>query len=164
MNTAQLLASVAKGADAQQARVIIDALDNLSRSIDRAKAELDALPETVSAYEKVIAKAKYEHALKLYENTRIMLHHTYKWLRDGKDYTERDLDTDYKWRHEVKSRYFKLQDRAEELRMAKNKALLSIDPVLAKKKLARQKSSKLMRRAPASIVCGETIDGYSHQR
>jgi len=82
---------------------------------------------------------------------RISLHHVRKWLRDGEDYAKRDLYADYKLRDKIRNRYDTLKSEVETAREKKNEALLQVNPELAEKKIARNRSSKPLRDVPIRI-------------
>ena len=160
MNSKEILAAVKKSADAQTARVIMDALERLSRSLDIAKEEVKIFLEFPPETDKAVVEYKYKEILFRYEAIRIQLHHVYKWLRDGKAYDGTYPNADYQRRTNLKQYYFWLQDKAEQLRNAKNAALATINPELAKKKINRQRSSKPLQRIPHLVDHGETADGF----
>jgi len=140
MNTAQLLQQVNHDADARQYEVILNALDNLSSAFEQVKEELQEIELAKPNLTSWEIEQCYEAVLKKYTNTRIMLHHVYKWLRDGKDYIDQDTTIKSKERS-LRTRYLNLWDQAEDLRLQKNKLLSEIDPEAAQKKLVRGKPS-----------------------
>lgn len=152
MNTTQLLAQVNTRADEQQAQVIIRALDNLNKSLERAHQEFESLPKNASIQTQREALAEYNRVLGIYSLTRVQLHHAYKWLRDGEDYHGNDVDVKTH-RRRIKARYEELYAKSENLRAQKNKLLEDVDPALAKKKQDRKRSSKPAHAdAPIAIV------------
>ncbi len=146
MNVTEIFSTVEQRSNEQQAVVILAALENLSRKL--ASMRLPD-PHEWSKTDREVRQQYLYQLNKQYENTRIMMHHTYKWLRDGLDYVGNELSVMKQRRRQIKDRYEKLVDDACALRRLRDKVLLELDPEEAHKRMS--KSRRKFRLAPLAI-------------